>query len=270
MLPEWPTIAAFLRFWLEENPLTGRDREVFDRYYRNYRRSFSPYMQHHFAAQSREVIELIRAQPSARLLEVGAGCGTEALWFALHGARVTAIDIEGTRLATARARRDWLAARRGQPIDVEFVEASLFDLEPAGTFDLVWMEQTFHHVEPREDVYGALFALLRPGGTLVISEVNAWNLALQLQLLLRRGWRTRRTFVDARGRRLPYGVERITTPGALRRGLEAAGFRGTSIRPFRLLPNSSPPAAWLPVERAIVDALPLLSTHFNVVSNRPR
>jgi hypothetical protein len=52
--------------------------------------------------------------------------------------------------------------------------------------------------------------------------------------------------------------------------LERAGFRGTSIRPFRLLPNSSPPAAWLPVERAIVDALPLLSTHVNVISNRPR
>ena len=239
---EWATIADFLRFWLEHNPLSGEERAAFDRYYRNYRRSFSPYLQHHVAGQAREVDDTIRQGASPRLLDVGAGCGTEALWFALNGANVTAIDVQAGRLATARARHAWLATRLAQQIPATFVEASLFDLDPASPFDVIWMEQTFHHLEPRQEVYGALFRLLRPGGTLVISEVSAWNLPLQLQLFLRRGFKTKKIYVDSRGRRLAYGNERITTPGALRRGLE----------------------------RAIVAAVPLLSTHFNLVADRPR
>jgi 2-polyprenyl-3-methyl-5-hydroxy-6-metoxy-1,4-benzoquinol methylase len=267
--PDWSTVADFLRFWLENNPLAGEDRAVFERYYRNYRRSFSPYIQHHVAGQSREVLELIRRRPSPRLLDVGAGCGTEALWFALHGAQVTAIDIQTARLETARARCEWLGRQRSRPVPAEFIETSLFDLDPARPFDIIWMEQTFHHLEPRADVYGTLFRLLRPGGTLVISEVNGWNVPLQLQLFLRRGFKTRKTFIDSRGRSLQYGNERVTTPGALRRGLERAGFHRTSIRPFRLLPNSNPPRGWLPIERALVGALPFLSTHFNLVADKP-
>jgi SAM-dependent methyltransferase len=263
----WDSISAFLLFWMRENPLTGAERQVFDRYYSSYRRRFGPYLQHHFAEQTREITAAIRAGGRPRLLEVGPGCGTESLWFALLGADVTAIDLAGDRLAVARARRDWLQRRLARVLPAEFVEGSLFDFTSPKAFDLIWMEQTFHHLEPRARVYGKLFDLLAPDGTLVISESNAWNPLMQLQLFMRRGFKTRTSFVDVQGRRIEYGNERITTPWALCRGLEAAGFAIRSVRPFRMLPNVvDPPERWLAMEDAILRRFPFLSTHFNIVA----
>src|SRR5207342_941966 len=108
-----------------------------------------------------------------------------------------------------------LQQQLSRQLSVEFVEVSLFELEAERTFDLIWMELSFHHVEPREQIYRKLFDLLAPGGTLVINEVNAWNVPLQLQLFLRRGFKTKTSFVDSRGRRIEYGNERIITPSAL-------------------------------------------------------
>lgn len=262
----WNSISSFLKFWLQENPLTGRNRQVFDAYYVNYRHQFSPYIQHHFTAQTREITEAIRATTRPRLLEVGAGCGTESLWFSLLGADVTAVDLAADRLAVARARRDWLQEHLVRKLSAEFLEVSLFDFETPKPFNLIWMEQTFHHLEPRELVYSKLYSLLDPNGMLVISECNAWNIPMQLHLLMRRGIKTKTYFVDSRGRRLEYGNERITTPSALRRGLERAGFEVRSIRPFRMLPNTDPPKVWLSLENAILRAFPFLSTHFNIVA----
>ncbi len=262
----WDSIAAFLGFWLEHNPLTGPERAVFDEYYTNYRRQFSPYIRHHFAGQSREIVAAIRAQRNPHLLEVGAGCGTESLWFALQGADVTAIDIAADRLDVARARLAWLNRELSLELPVHFLETSLFDFRADQVFDLIWLEQTFHHLEPRERVCAKLASLIAPGGMLVISETNAWNPSIQLQLFMRRGFKTRISFIDRRGNRVEYGNERVTTPGALRRRLDEAQLRVVNTRRFRMLPNSDPPDWWLGVENMLVDALPFLATHFNVLA----
>jgi len=266
---QWDSISAFLRYWLEENPLGGPERQVFETYYSTYRRRFSPYIQHCYAEQTQEIAAAIRSAASPALLEVGTGCGTEALWFSLLGADVTGIDLAADRLGVARARKEWLQAAIGTSLRVDFQRSSVFDFAPGRTFDLIWMEQTFHHLEPRDRVYSRLFELLRPGGTLFISETNGWNLLVQAQLFLRRGWRTRTSFIDERGIRVEYGNERITTPSALRKGLARAGFDVRATRSFRMLPDSDPPPAWLSVERSILKVFPALSTHYNVVARRP-
>jgi SAM-dependent methyltransferase len=266
---EWPTIADFLAFWLRENPLSGQERRVFEIYYGSYVRRFSPYMRHHFTDQTREISALIRSERRPRVLEIGAGCGTESLWFALLGAEVTALDVTGERLAVARARQEWLQQHLGHVLNARFVEMSLFDFEPETGFDLIWMEQTFHHLEPREQLYEKLLRLLKPGGSVVICEVNAWNVLLQAQFFLQRGFKTKTSFVDSHGKRVEYGNERVTTSAALRRGLERAGFTVNTVRPFRLLPNSNPPESWLRIEEKIVAAFPALSTHYIIVAKRP-
>jgi 2-polyprenyl-3-methyl-5-hydroxy-6-metoxy-1,4-benzoquinol methylase len=265
---QWHSIADFLQFWLRENPLTGAERQVFETYYGSYVRQFSSYVRHHFAGQTREISELIRAAGHPRLLEIGAGCGTEALWFALQGADVTALDVTTERLAVATARKQWLQHRLGRELSAKFQEMSVFDYEAETPFDLMWMEQTFHHLEPREKLFGKLFNLLKPGGSLVICEINAWNLLLQLQFFRQRGFKTKSTFLDSKGNRVEYGNERVTTSAALARGLRSAGFVVSSIRPFRLLPNSAPPERWLRTEEKIVELLPALSTHYILVAKR--
>jgi len=261
----WGSIDEFLVFWLNnKDVLEKSEREVFCAYYVNYLKSFSAYNRHHFAEQTRQISDQIRAAGSPRLLEVGTGCGTEALWFAYLGARVVTVDLNKERVRVARARKQWLEENLGLKLDIEFVEMSIFDYDPAEQFDLLWMEQTYHHVEPRARFAPKLLSLLRSGGRCHISEVNAWNPLLQLQLIRRRGFKTLTHYIDENGNKVLYGNERITTPVALRRTLRNAGFQSASSHNFRMLPNSNPPRAWLKMEQALLKVLPVLSSHYNV------
>lgn len=266
---EWDDISRFLIHWFDEDPLQEPERSVFRDYYASYLKNFSPYMKHHFAEQTREICSEIRKMKQPRLLEVGSGCGTESLWFALLGARVTSIDLRRDRLAVAQARKDWLEQKLGRVLDVQFVEASIFDFHSDKSFDLIWMEQAYHHIEPRGQLASKLFSLAGRGGKCFICEANAWNPLLQAQMFKLRGWRTKASFVDDAGKTHSYGNERITTPFALRRALRRAGFMAVQSRNFRVLPNSNPPHWWLATELAILSVAPAISTHFNVVGTRP-
>ena len=262
---KWQNIDDFLVFWLENNVVLNSDnRKEFNRYYGNYLKSFSAYNRHHYAEQTRKITQQIREMKAPRLLEVGTGCGTEALWFAYLGARVVTVDINAERVNVARARKRWLEENLGLKLDIEFVKMSIFDYEPNQPFDLVWMEQTYHHVEPRERFGPKILSFLRDGGRCHISEANGWNPLLQAQLFRRRGFKTITHFLDEHGNKMPYGNERVTTPGALRASLERAGFISTSSNIYRMLPNSNPPAAWLKIEPTLLKVLPMLSTHYNV------
>jgi SAM-dependent methyltransferase len=262
---DFPTISDFLDWWLRNRVLPPAHDAVFRAYYISYLNRFGAYARRHYADQTREIVGKLRASRAPRLLEVGGGCGTEALWFALTGARVLAIDVNEERLAVARARQTIVEEAVGGKLDLEFRLASLFALEESDAFDLVWMEQAFHHVEPREALYPTVSRLLREGGHVVISESNGWNPLLQLSLLRKRGFRTVVDRVTANGERIRYGNERITVPSALARGFSRFGVERQSVRYFRVLPNIAAAEALAPVEKAVPEFLVPAFTHYNYV-----
>lgn len=272
MLPDFSrdfaTIADFLDWWLRHDVLAEPHASVFNGYYQGYRKHFGPHVRHHYSDQSRELVELIEARPGARLLEVGGGCGTEAIWFALKGAKVLAVDVNAERLDVARARQAIVEEGIGRKLDLEFRLCSLFDLEGESLFDLVWMEQAFHHVEPREQVYPTLARLVSPGGHVVISEANGWNPLLQLVLFRRRGFTMIVDRIAPDGTRILYGNERITIPSILSRGFAGAGFEQQAVRYFRALPNAAISDRLMGVERAIPGFAAPLFSHYNYVGRR--
>ncbi len=231
-----PDIAAFLSVWLEGGLLDGAAAETFRHYYGSFQRSFTGRTRRYYASQIAEAEALLRAQPGARVLEVGCGLGTESLWLALQGGDVTGIDLRADRVAGAQARLA-VMQRLGHAQRCRFQFASVFDLPAGAQYDLIWMEQTFHHLEPREQIVRKIASLLAPGGHLVISEANAWNPALQLELLIRRGLPRVIQLTGDDGRAHPYGVERVTTAANLRRLFADAGVVCESIRHFRMFPN---------------------------------
>jgi SAM-dependent methyltransferase len=89
--------------------------------------------------------------PPARILEIGAGDG--ALAAALAGYEVVAIDPAS----------DVPHVRRVALADVD---------EPEGSFDAAVAVVSLHHVEPLEASCERLAALVRPGGLLVVDEVD--------------------------------------------------------------------------------------------------
>lgn len=265
---EWESISGFLAWWFENRVLDPEDHGTFERYYASYRKHFGRYARHHYEDQTREVRALISQSGAPRLLEVGCGCGTEAIWFALQGARVVAIDILAKRLAVARARQAFVEGIIGRRLPLAFRHQSLFDIDGSETFDIIWMEQVFHHIEPRAEVYATVSRLLRPGGSVVISEANGWNPLLQAVLFRKRGFNTIVDRKSPNGGRELYGEERITIPSVLSRGLRAAGVERQSVRYFRTLPNVPMADRLLPLEHMIPRFAAPLFTHYNYVGRK--
>ena len=262
-------IASFLQLWLSVDFLTGASAAAFEAYYGGYRRAFPERMQRAYAGQIAEAEKIVRLNPGLRVLEIGCGLGTESLWLAMHGAKVMGVDLRSDRLAAAEERRRFLEDQLGRPVPCRFRIDSLLDLPEKPKFDLVWMEQTFHHLEPRSRMVAKAARLLAPGGHIVISEANAWNAPLQLQLLLRRGWPRVKTMTGPGGRKHAYGDERITTAGALRRAFARCGVNSVSVRYFRMFPNHAFFDRLAAIERApaLIRLAPLF-THFNYVGIR--
>ncbi len=260
---QWTNISEWLAWWLAEPRLTPEVQPAFDRYYKTYRDRFSPYLRRHYANQTAEVQALIR--PGTRVLEVGCGCGTESLWFALNGASAVGIDVNGRRIPVAQERARYVREVLGLEVDVAFMKESLFAFEDADGFDVIWMEQAFHHIEPRSDVPSVLRRLLRPNGHVVISEANGWNPALQLALFRQRGFETVRESIDSDGRKSLYGVERITTPGKISRQFASQGFEEVSRRYYRVLPSapSFERLAW--IEGIMPSRFAPVFSHYNIV-----
>jgi SAM-dependent methyltransferase len=105
-------------------------------------------------------------------LELAAGSGTNAIWLASQGWRVTAVDWSPVALANARA------AAAGAGVEIEWLERDLLTwVPPARQFDLVVI--VYLHLAPTERriVYGAAAAAVAPGGHLVVIGHDRANLA---------------------------------------------------------------------------------------------
>lgn len=100
-------------------------------------------------------------------LDVGSGEGTDAVWLAGRGWRVTAVDFSNTALQRGATRAESLGADlAGQ---IRWVQADLARWTPDGAaFDLVSAQ--FMHLPPlpRQSLFGRLASMVAPGGTLLI------------------------------------------------------------------------------------------------------
>ena len=84
--------------------------------------------------------------PPCSALELGAGAGSDAVWLARQGFRVTAIDVSPTAVEIARRK----AADAG--VRIEFIVAdALKDKIPPGPFDFVFDRGCFHIFDPQEE-----------------------------------------------------------------------------------------------------------------------
>jgi SAM-dependent methyltransferase len=123
----------------------------------------------------REVIAWITAgiAANADVIDVGSGTGTATLALArqLPDARVTALDVDAELLDRVQHK----AAALGLADRIRTVQADLEQPWPAvGPADLVWAANSLHHLGDPGRAVAAIFATLRPGGVLAVSEMDSF------------------------------------------------------------------------------------------------
>jgi SAM-dependent methyltransferase len=101
--------------------------------------------------------------PTGSALELACGSGTNAVWMAMQGHRVTAVDWSPVGLANGKAKADAAA------VEVEWLERNLLAWSPpARSFDLVVLVYLHLPADERRPVYAAAAAAVAPGGRMVV------------------------------------------------------------------------------------------------------
>jgi len=112
--------------------------------------------------------------PRPRILDLGCGTGTQAIFFGLLGASVVALDLDEGQLRTLQKRVARYDALRGDrlPIAVEQADMRACDFTRWGTFDAVYSHMAAGYVLSAEECFCRLAPCLAPGGLLVMKNCN--------------------------------------------------------------------------------------------------
>lgn len=112
------------------------------------------------------------------ILEIGTGPGRFGLALArdFPNAHVTVTDIVEASLISAARMKEYLGIE-----NVTVERADVFALQyNTGTFDVVFCDAVIQHLPQHNNAVKEMIRVLKPGGTLIISSVNGWNLPHQL------------------------------------------------------------------------------------------
>lgn len=151
------------------------------------------------------IFRLLALRPGEHLLDLGTGTGRYAAAAAQGGAHVVGVDTSEAMLSLARART------AGQPVRLILADAAHLPF-PDASFDAALAVTTLCFVADPLPILREVARVVRPGGRLVLGELNRWSLWALLRRL--EGLRRPTTYRSAHFR----GIRQ------LRAVLAAAGF----------------------------------------------
>jgi SAM-dependent methyltransferase len=126
------------------------------------------------ALENRFFLSIAGSLAGQRILDVGSGLGEAAVYFALCGARVTAVDNSPEMLAFARR----LAALHG--VEIDGLVSTAEGMTEVGAFDIVYCANVLHHLVDRDAFVAAAAKALRPGGLFFSWDPLAYNPAINM------------------------------------------------------------------------------------------
>lgn len=119
-----------------------------------------------------------------RILDGGCGTGEKSVYFAMHGAKATGIDLSKNSLALAKQN----AKKFGVEKSCDFENIDIFDLPahfPRLSFHRIFSIGVIHHTKNPQKCVEIFSDLLKPGGTLTLGLYHLYG---RLPLRLHRAW----------------------------------------------------------------------------------
>jgi|SRR5262245_14163812 len=162
-----------------------------------------------------------RSDPT--VLDAGSGFGTFAMLYAAVGADVTAVDLRPDRLEGAKQRLAFYQESTGQALRVQNRRADLtrdWDRD----YDLVWVYNALSHIDPLDPFLIATREHLKPGGVLVVGDINGAHPG-HLARLAKLRQEVHQEYVAPDGQRHTYAVERTFPPEEMRDVMVRNGLR---------------------------------------------
>jgi SAM-dependent methyltransferase len=257
---------------VEGNPnLTRKENETLRAYYPIMMQDASYPMrlaQRIYASRRRHAVAAICAAESPVVLDAGCGYGSESFLFAALGAQVIAVDVSAAQIAIAEKRQPYFESFN-KPLAIDFLVADLNTYVPPTTdLSLTWLASVLPAIKDKLDFLQRIRGATRPGGRVLITDLNTANPMFGLAEL-RRGhfgearlsWvrplldRLGRRQYDGRrypiGRDNPDGYSRFFSSESLARLLTASGLTVSIVdhagfAPPRIFGRASADAeAWL-------------------------
>jgi arsenite methyltransferase len=106
-----------------------------------------------------DVVMALKLKPTDVVADIGSGTGYFARRFALHAAKVYAVDIDATLLE--------LSAKSAPPNLITVLAKPGDPMLAASSVDLIFFCDVLHHIENRPSYFQHLKEALKPGGRIV-------------------------------------------------------------------------------------------------------
>ncbi len=204
------------------------EREAFGNYYRNLpapadERAIRRYLRGFWRGDAGWTARWLARRDRPRVMDAGSGFGTYSMLYAAVGADVVGADLRPDRLSAAERRAKFYRESTGRPLEVRYTRADLTrDWER--DVDLVWVYNALSHIDPLDGFLQAVRDHLRPGGVLVVGDINGAH-PEHIARLSRLRDEVHQEYVAPDGQRHAYAVERTFPPREMREVMGANGLK---------------------------------------------
>jgi SAM-dependent methyltransferase len=174
-----------------------------------------------------EVLKRSKEGNPVRVLDMGCGMGSESIALGLMGAEVHGVDIDGRCVQIAQRRSCWYESRLGRKLKVTFTcnDAGKMGALPFALCDIVFAHGSIVFFHLVDDFLKAATTSLRPGGSLIITDVNIAHPFNRIGFFLHTG-----------RVRFSFDTHRPLTPRQMRRRFEANGLEVKLARGYGYVP----------------------------------
>jgi SAM-dependent methyltransferase len=129
-----------------------------------------------YAQRRQYPVAAILATSRPVVFDAGCGYGSESFLFASLGARVIAVDIDAEKIRIARLRQPYYESIFEKKLAIEFQVADLDTyVPPINDLSLTWLASVLAAIPNQDRFLQVVFDATRPGGQVMISDMNLWN-----------------------------------------------------------------------------------------------